>query len=254
MHNLVKGKIAEAAAVAKLLENGFEVFSSIADIQGTDLVVAPPNTPQRLLRIQVKSISSSDKAFRIQPDHKTVDYYFLINTENGDMWIIPNSEIVRKLQQIKRHPKIKDLMLPVFRDEWVEYSGFNHILKQLDNTSFKFHSGRTGKIGEKMAVAYFLRNDFDVYESVADRKGVDLLVSKDDNFLKVQVKYSSNGYSFRNIRTDFTSDKYYFLFINGARKEFFFVSLVDVKKIIGKSASLTINKKLRELWLKQNPK
>ncbi|MEM3013856.1 MAG: group I intron-associated PD-(D/E)XK endonuclease [Candidatus Bathyarchaeia archaeon] len=183
MHNLVKGKIAESIAISKLLEQGFEVFSSIADIQGTDLIVAPPNLSQRLLRIQVKSISSSDKAFRIQTNHKTVDYYLLINTENDDIWIIPDSEIVKKLQKITKHPKIKDLMLPVFHKEWSEYKGFNHILKHSD-LSFKFHSGRTGKVGEKLAVVYFLRNGFDVYESVADRKGVDLLVSKDDNSSK----------------------------------------------------------------------
>ncbi len=139
-------------------------------------------------------------------------------------------------------------MLPIFHKEWQQYQGFDYLLKQIGNSSIKFHAGRVGKIGEKRAISYFLKNGFNVYESVADKEGVDLLVSKDEKFFEVQVKYSSKDYSFRNLNLDLADSKYYFLFINGLKNEFFFRPSLEIKKIIGKATTIRINKKLQKLW------
>ena len=141
--------------------------------------------------------------------------------------------------------KIKDAMLRLSRDEWHNYKGFKEILNLTDNRTFQFHASRTGKIGEKLVVEYFLRKGFEVYEPISDEKGIDLVVKKNKIYHDVQIKYATRSYSFRNIKKIMRKN-YYYLFIRGDCHEFFFKSANEIVKSVGKSGNLILNEKLRK--------
>jgi hypothetical protein len=57
------------------------------------------------------------------------------------------------------------------------------------------HNLTKGKIGELFAEAEFLKHGFDVFTTSADVFGIDMIVSIQDNFYKVQVKTATNKYN-----------------------------------------------------------
>jgi hypothetical protein len=73
---------------------------------------------------------------------------------------------------------------------------------------------RKGKIGEHQVIAELLKRNWDVYYSICDDHGIDLLIEKNNKFLKIQVKTSTrlspNGrrYSFGLGNTDSKPDFY----------------------------------------------
>lgn len=257
MHNISKGKIGESFAISKFLEQSFEVFSSVADIDYTDLVVSPPKRPNSkntmpLLRIQVKSVTSQKGAYRIKknPNMKP-DYYFLINTENDDFWIVPDEVIRTQIKKQKQSKKIKDAMLKI-PEGWQKYKGFEELKKKYNyDPSPKFRSQHQGKVGEKLAIAYFLGKRYHVYDGVADERGIDLVIRKKNYYRDVQVKYATKSYSYRNI-SNIKRENYYYLFINGYPREYFFIPSSEVIKIRTESGGLYLNEELRRKYQRPN--
>lgn len=259
MHNIPKGKIGESLAIARFLEKSFEVFSSVADIDYTDIIVAPPKKPNnlvpiKLLRIQIKSITSTKGAFRIKKDLKTIpDYYFLINTEDSSkFWIVPSKVVSKTILKQKQSDQIKDALLRIPGKEWEKYEGFSELIRKFRYEQRpKFRSEHQGKVGEKLAVSYFLRKGDQVYDSIADYSGVDLVVKRGSKYLDVQVKYATKSYSYRNISKTERSN-YYYLFINGYPKEEYFFIPSRQAKNLSKSGGLYLTKELRKRYGQKN--
>lgn len=62
-------------------------------------------------------------------------------------------------------------------------------IKSIDNKNL--HSLSKGKIGELLVAAKFLDHGYDVFVPLVDKSGIDLIVKKDDDMKKIQVKTSS---------------------------------------------------------------
>ena len=62
-------------------------------------------------------------------------------------------------------------------------------IKSVDNKAL--HTLSKGKIGELLVAAKFIDHGYDVFIPLVDKSGIDLIVKKDDDMKKIQVKTSS---------------------------------------------------------------
>lgn len=62
-------------------------------------------------------------------------------------------------------------------------------IKSVDNKAL--HTLSKGKIGELLVAAKFIDHGYDVFIPLVDKSGIDLIVKKDDNIKKIQVKTSA---------------------------------------------------------------
>jgi hypothetical protein len=250
MHNTSKGRIGELIAVSKFLEKGFEVFQTAVDISGVDFIAVPISRrfKDKSLKIQVKSIPSIKKTFRISKNPSPADFYFFVVTDTEDFWLIPFTKVKKIIKSIKARPRIKDAMFRLIPERWEKFYGFNTISNILKAQKFPFHASRTGKIGEKIGASYLIKNDIEVYESLCDIKGVDLVIKVGDRHYDLQIKYSSNSYTFRNVRQSPPRSNYLFLFIKKDSREFFIIPSKIVWRNSNKSGGIYIHDALRKKY------
>ncbi len=250
MHNISKGRIGELIAISKFLEKGFEIFQVTVDMRGVDFIAIPIGKQfnNKSLKIQVKSIPSIKNAFRISKNPILTDLYFFVVTDTEDFWIMPFAVVKQIVKKIKQNPKIKDAMFRLVPKQWEKFYGFNAISDIIKAQKFSFHAKRTGKIGEKIGAGYLLKNNLEVYESLCDIKGVDLVIKKGNKHYDLQIKYSSDSYGFRNVRQTPPRSNYLFLFIRRDSREFFVIPSTIVWKNSNKFGGTYLNYKLREKY------
>lgn len=253
MTNISKGRIGEAIASAILLQFGFEVYTAEVDIYGTDFIIIPPNNSEKRLRVQVKSIPSYEKGFRISKSPQKVDYYLLVVADLTKIkyWFIPNGRIAEITKDLPDHKNIKDKILKIDEDAWKQHSVKNELARLSDSHKFEFHASRTGKVGEYLATAMLLEKNFEVTQVVADDNNVDLVMRESGEWKSVQVKYSSSSFSFRNIKKSNTDKNMFYLFIgssknNKALKEFFLVPVVNIEP--GKSGGFSLSNEIKNKY------
>jgi len=95
-HSVVKGKSSELRAIAILLQHGFRVFQSVADIEGIDCGVLGPDN--HFYPIQVKSREGfSDGRLQVKADHFFSDMFIIIldSAKNQAYWVMPAAEFQR---------------------------------------------------------------------------------------------------------------------------------------------------------------
>ena len=97
------GKRQEFSAIAELLRQGFDVYSTLVDDQGIDCVVRLDET--RYVDIQIKARSRTAKqwnlfaAMKFEPRESL---FFIFYTEkNETYWTIPSPELVKLCSQNK---------------------------------------------------------------------------------------------------------------------------------------------------------
>ncbi len=91
IHSVAKGKRSELLMMAKLIENGFNVFQSLADIEGIDCGVLGKNN--RFFPIQIKSRAEFTKGDLVSVSHFKKDMFIIIyDVKSNDFWIIPADE------------------------------------------------------------------------------------------------------------------------------------------------------------------
>lgn len=97
---LLYGKRQEFKAIAKLLENDLDVYSTLVDDKGIDCIIRLNS--KRYLDIQIKARSKGcremDRGYfpRLSIKEDTDNYFFIFYSEEIDTyWVIPSSDIVR---------------------------------------------------------------------------------------------------------------------------------------------------------------
>lgn len=242
LHNLTKGKIGECFAIGMFLKNGFQVYTVEADLYGVDFL-AIHEDGTKILKIQVKSITSKNKGFRIKKNQEPIDYYFFVNTDNYEFWIIPYNKVNEEVEKIKIKNNLKDIILKYDSNFLRNFKEFS----TLNPPQPKFRSDRIGKFGEKLAVSKLLKNGYLVYDCVVDNKGIDLIATNKAKIYKVQVKYSSKR-NFRNIKHTKADNNTKFLLITDNGKGFYFCDSKRIIKMTSKKGSLYLNNtKLNQL-------
>src|SRR3989338_5693644 len=88
---IVTGKRGELKVIGKLLEEGFTVYTPIADVEGIDCIIK--NDKGRLIEIQIKTMNEGDedRHFRVKNLKPHEDFFiccYLIDT--GELWTIPS--------------------------------------------------------------------------------------------------------------------------------------------------------------------
>lgn len=95
MHRQRKGKIGEYLIILKLIGKGFDVFPSLVDNRGVDIVIR--NDKGTYIEIQIKSVWSESNAewFQIQTltDHGLIrnNFYIICLDKKKSCWIFPSS-------------------------------------------------------------------------------------------------------------------------------------------------------------------
>lgn len=94
------GKRQEFKAIAKLLELGYDVYSTLVDDQGIDCIIRLSN--KRYLDVQIKARSEKCKLNhrgyfpRLLIKEETDNYFFIFYSEMIDTyWVMPSSDIIR---------------------------------------------------------------------------------------------------------------------------------------------------------------
>ncbi len=111
-NNASYGKRQEFIAMAKLLENGFDVYPSLVDDMGIDCVVRI--NEEVYLDIQIKSRSNNTKELgqrayfpQIMIENPRDNYYFMLYSQYLDSyWIIPSLRIVEMADKKGSHISI----------------------------------------------------------------------------------------------------------------------------------------------------
>ncbi|MCG9909845.1 MAG: DUF4365 domain-containing protein [Flavobacteriales bacterium] len=100
------GKRQEFKAIAKLLELGFDVYSTLVDDQGIDCVIRIDS--KRYLDIQIKARSKTCSLKNrgyfplLSIKEKNDNYFFVFYSEMIDTyWVIPSSDIMRMAHEDK---------------------------------------------------------------------------------------------------------------------------------------------------------
>lgn len=221
MHNISKGSIGELLAKAKFLERGLSVYEDEVDIRGVDFIALPYTDEAEPLKIQVKATNSLNKAFRIDEETKA-DFYFFINTETENHWLIPKEENQKILEDTETSSNLDSNMFNLEPEKWEDYKGLQAIKDKLDKPSF--HASRRGRAGENLAIAYLLKNGQDVYEPLTDIRAIDAIIKTENEYLDIQIKYCSNkenGRQFRNVKKQEPRPNYLFLLVVGEPRGYY---------------------------------
>lgn len=100
------GKRQEFKAIAKLLEFGFDVYSTLVDDMGIDCVIRISNNRYLDIQIKARSKTCSLKNRGYFPllliKENTDNYFFIFYSEQIDTyWVLPSQDIVKMATQIK---------------------------------------------------------------------------------------------------------------------------------------------------------
>lgn len=105
-NNASYGKRQEFNAIAKLLELGFDVYSTLVDDMAIDAVIRISN--KRYLDIQIKarsktcSIKNRGYFPLLSIKEKSDNYFFIFYSEQIDTyWVLPSKDIVKMASQLK---------------------------------------------------------------------------------------------------------------------------------------------------------
>ncbi|MBP7678934.1 MAG: hypothetical protein KA096_00760 [Bacteroidales bacterium] len=100
------GKRQEYKAIAKLLELGFDVYSTLVDDMGIDAVIRITN--KRYIDIQIKARSKTCSLKNrgyfplLSIKEETDNYFFIFYSEQIDTyWVLPSIDIVKMASQLK---------------------------------------------------------------------------------------------------------------------------------------------------------
>ena len=104
--NASYGKRQEFKAIAKLLELGYDVYSTLVDDMGIDCIIRINN--KRYLDIQIKARSKTcllkNRGYfpLLTIKEKTDNYFFIFYSEEIDTyWVLPSQDIITMASQTK---------------------------------------------------------------------------------------------------------------------------------------------------------
>ena len=110
--NASYGKRQEFKAIAKLLELGYDVYSTLVDDMGIDCIIRINN--KRYLDIQIKARSKTcllkNRGYfpLLTIKEKTDNYFFIFYSEEIDTyWVLPSQDIITMASQTKTNVSLK---------------------------------------------------------------------------------------------------------------------------------------------------
>jgi hypothetical protein len=94
MNRVKKGRFGEYFVILKLIEQGFDIYPSLVDDRGVDLVVSNPQGAY--LEIQIKSVwtEKTPEWFQLQTQNEEIpireNFFIICLDKSQDCWIFPS--------------------------------------------------------------------------------------------------------------------------------------------------------------------